>query len=114
MTRTLLGILAGVAVGAVTTVTAYAYGADTAPTHTVPAHAAHTPPASAPVIVQCVETVDTHGRASLSHCDTGVANRAAMVCARAAFLADDYAHTHTRPAGYRRAIRACADSVGGF
>lgn len=109
MTRTLAGILAGVAVGAVTTVTAYAYGADTAP-----AHAAHTPPASAPVIVQCVETVDTHGRASLSHCDTGVANRAAMLCARAAFMADDYAHTHTRPAGYRRAIRACADSVGGF
>jgi hypothetical protein len=36
------------------------------------------------------------------------------VCARAAFLADDWGHTHTGARAERRAVAACAARVGGF
>jgi hypothetical protein len=68
---------------------------------------------SRPVIAQCVETV-RHGDAYLNHCSTGTTNHAAVVCARAAFLADDFAHTHTGARHERRAVRRCAALVGGF
>jgi hypothetical protein len=41
-------------------------------------------------------------------------DRSTVVCARAAFLADDYAHTHTGARAERRAVAACAARVGGF
>lgn len=41
-------------------------------------------------------------------------NHAVDVCARAAFLADAYAHTHTGGRQERRAVAACADLTGGF
>jgi hypothetical protein len=37
-----------------------------------------------------------------------------LVCARAAFTADDYAHTHTGARAERQAVAACAAQVGGF
>jgi hypothetical protein len=40
--------------------------------------------------------------------------RALDVCVRAAFLADDYAHTHTGARAERHAVAACAATVGGF
>lgn len=69
---------------------------------------------SAPVVVQCVETVNARGEASLNRCQGAVSNVAAMMCARAAFLADDYAHTHTGGRQERRAVKRCAALVGGF
>jgi hypothetical protein len=41
-------------------------------------------------------------------------DRSTVVCARAAFLADDYAHTHTGARAERHAVAACAARVGGF
>lgn len=86
----------------------------TAQAHTAPHTQHRTPPASAPVIATCVETVDWRGDASLNHCHTTGSNTPAMLCARAAFLADDYAHTHTGARAERRAIRRCAAQVDGF
>lgn len=37
-----------------------------------------------------------------------------LICARAAFTADDYAHTHTGAPAERRTVAACAAQVGGF
>jgi hypothetical protein len=52
--------------------------------------------------------------AARSDASTHHVGHAAVVCARAAFLADDYAHTHTGGRQERRAVKRCAALVGGF